>query len=104
MQEISYPELKTKLIKTMKSIYLPQITIPKQCNDLFPNAEIKELEGTSARKLYFSLKCLYLRFFVLFCFFFSVLPGTSLAFTIRIKSPLERNHVLVDYTKSNIGS
>ena len=61
MQEISYPELKTKLIKSMKSIYLPQITIPKQCNDLFPNAEIKELEGTSERKLYFSLKCLYLR-------------------------------------------
>lgn len=38
----------------MKSIYFPQITTPKQCNDLFPNAEIKEPGGTSARKLYFS--------------------------------------------------
>ena len=35
----------------MKSISLPLITIPKQCNDLFPNAEVKESEGTSARKL-----------------------------------------------------
>ena len=80
----------------MKSIYLPQITIPKQCNDLFPNAEIKELEGTSARKLYFSLKRLYLSFWCVFFFiFFSVLPGTSLAFTIRIEAPLEHNYVLV---------
>lgn len=91
MQNISYPELKPKLIKIMKSTHCPQNPAPKQSNDLFPNADIR-VRGEPVQR---GCICLENAHILRFFFLPNVFPGTFLAFIIRMEAPQGPNHILV---------